>query len=199
MRLVLASRSPQRRAILRGLGVRFTVRQPGFDETEQGDPPQVALANALGKARSVARRDDEVVLGVDTIVALDGRIYGKPAHEAQARATLEALSGATHTVFSGVALVGPSVEPRTAVAATAVTFHALDQATIDSYLATGEWQGRAGGYAIQGAGAALVLALDGDHTNVVGLPVATLLALWPALPRGCNIAVSAPDPIRLQH
>ena len=181
MRLVLASRSPQRRALLRGLGVRFTVRQPRFEETEHGDPPQVALANALGKALSVARRDGEIVLGVDTIVALDGRIYGKPANEAQARATLEALSGATHTVFSGVALVGPSAEPRTAVAATAVTFHPLDRATIDWYLATGEWHDRAGGYAIQGAGAALVLALDGDHTNVIGLPLATLRSLWPAL------------------
>ena len=181
MRLVLASRSPQRRALLRGLGIRFTVRPPRFEEVAQGDPPQVALANALGKALSVARRDGEVVLGVDTVVALDGRIYGKPANEAQARATLEALSDATHTVFSGVALVGPSAEPRTAVAATAVTFRALDRATIDSYLATGEWEGRAGGYAIQGGGAALVLALDGDHTNVIGLPVPTLLSLWPAL------------------
>jgi septum formation protein len=181
VRLILASRSPQRRALLRGLGVRFTVRQPRFEETEQGDPPQVALANALGKARSVGRRDGEIVLGVDTIVALDGRIYGKPADEAQARATLEALSGATHTVFSGVALVGPSAEPRTAVAATAVTFRPLDRATIDWYLDTGEWQGRAGGFAIQGAGAALVLALDGDHTNVIGLPLPTLLSLWPGL------------------
>ena len=181
MKLILASRSPQRRALLRGLGVRFTVRQPRFEETEQGDPSQVALANALGKARSVVRRDGEIVLGVDTVVALDGRIYGKPADEAQARATLEALSGATHTVFSGVALVGPSAEPRTAVAATAVTFRPLGAAAIESYLATGEWQGRAGGYAIQGAGAALVLSLDGDDTNVIGLPLPTLLSLWPGL------------------
>ena len=184
MRLVLASRSPQRRALLRGLGVRFTVRQPRFEETEQGDPPQVALANALGKALSVTRGQGEIVLGVDTIVALDGHIYGKPADEAQARTTLETLSGATHTVFSGVALVGPSAEPRTAVAATAVTFRALDRATIDSYLATGEWQDRAGGYAIQGAGAALVQSIDGDRTNVIGLPVATLLSLWPGLAPG---------------
>jgi septum formation protein len=181
VRLVLASRSPQRRALLRGLGIRFTVRPPRFEEVAQGDPSEVALANALGKALSVTRRDDEVVLGVDTVVALDGCIYGKPADEAQARATLEALSGATHTVFSGVALVGPSAEPRTAVAATAVSLRALERATLDSYLATGEWEGRAGGYAIQGAGAALVLALDGDRTNVIGLPVPTLLSLWPAL------------------
>ena len=195
--LVLASRSPQRRAILEGLGVRFEVREPAFEEVADGEPRAVALANALGKARSVARGRGEVVLGVDTVVALDGRIYGKPADEAHARATLAALSGATHTVFSGIALVG--ARERSAVAATAVTFRALDAATVDSYLATGEWRGRAGGYAIQGAGASLALALDGDHTNVIGLPVAALLSLWPALARECNNAVSAPGPPRLQH
>jgi len=197
VRLVLASRSPQRRAILRGLGVSFTVRTPRFEECHDGDPQALALANALGKARSVARRDDEVVLGVDTIVELDGRIYGKPPDQARARATLEALSGRAHTVFSGIALVGADV--RSAVAVTTVTFRVLDAATIDWYLATGEWQGRAGGYAIQGAGAALALRLAGEHTNVIGLPVAALLSLWPALPRECNNAVSTPRPARLQH
>ena len=195
--LVLASRSPQRRAILRGLGVRFEVREPAFEETEAGDPQAVALANALGKAHSVARRDGEAVLGVDTVVALDGHLYGKPADEARARTTLETLSGATHTVFSAIALLRE--DERSTVAATAVTFRVLDAATVDWYLATGEWRDRAGGYAIQGAGAALVAALDGDHTNVIGLPLAALLSLWPELPWQCNIAVRAPDPIRLQH
>ena len=195
MRLVLASRSPQRQAILRGLGVRFEVREPRFEEVEEGDPALAALANARGKARSVAREGDEIVLGVDTVVALGGAIFGKPADDAQARATLRALSGATHLVLSGVALVGADGE-RSALASTAVTFRALDEATIDWYVATGEWRERAGGYAIQGAGAALARSLAGDHTNVIGLPVATLLDLWPEL---CNNATSAADPLRLQH
>ena len=197
MRLVLASRSPQRRALLAELGVRFEIREPAFEEVEEGEPRAVALANAIGKARSVTRGDDEAVIGVDTVVALDGALHGKPADEAHARATLEALSGRTHTVYSAVALLRG--DERTAVAATAVTFGALDAATIDRYLATGEWRGRAGGYAIQGAGAALAVALDGDRTNVIGLPLAALLSLWPELARECNNAVSAPGAVRLQH
>ncbi len=189
-RLVLASRSPQRRAILEALGVRFDVRVPDFVEVEDGPAEQIALGNALGKARSVPRAADEVVLGVDTVVELDGAIHGKPSGEAAARATLRALSGRTHTVVSGLALAGE--DERTAVARTAVRFRELDEATIEWYVAGGEWRDRAGGYAIQGAGAALALSLDGDHTNVIGLPVAALLSLWPALPRECNSAASAP-------
>jgi len=182
--LVLASTSPQRRAILESVGVRFRVRPSGFVETESVPAREVALANALGKARAVPRAEGEIVLGVDTMVECGGRVWGKPADAAQARATLAALSAQTHTVVSGVALVGES--ERAATAATAVTFRPLDPATIDWYVATGEWRERAGGYAIQGAGCALVAALDGDWTNVVGLPVSTLLALEPALLASCN-------------
>ena len=190
--LAPAAGDPARRS-----GVRFT-RPPA---PVRGGRRRATRRRSRSRTRwarrsSVARRDGEVVLGVDTVVALDGRIYGKPADEAQARATLEALSGATHTVFSGVALVGPSGEPRTAVAATAVSFRALDRATIDWYLATGEWRGRAGGYAIQGAGAALVLAIDGDWTNVIGLPVgdAARAACRRCCAASATTAVSAPDP-----
>jgi septum formation protein len=105
-RLVLASQSPQRRAILESLGVRFSVRPSGFAETEHGPGHEVALANALGKARAVPRVDGETVLGVDTVVELAGRLWGKPVDESEARMTLRALSGVTHTVVSGVALVG---------------------------------------------------------------------------------------------
>ena len=101
------------------------------------------------------------MLGCDTLVALDGVIYGKPADESAARATLEALAGTTHEVLSGVAVLLGEEEERTAIARTAVTFRALDEALLDWYLATGEWRGRAGGYAIQGAGAALVRAWRG--------------------------------------
>jgi len=127
-----------------------------------------------------AERDDVVVLGVDTIVVLDAEVYGKPADAADARATLERLGGRTHEVVSGVCLVVPGdAEPRTAVATTRVTFRDLDEKTLNWYIATEEWRERAGGYAIQQRGAALVASLDGDYLNVVGLPVATLLSLLP--------------------
>jgi septum formation protein len=178
---VLASASPQRRAILDRLGVPFTVRATEAQELTAGDPGGVAVENALRKARAARIAGvSEVVLGCDTLVALDGDIYGKPGDEGAARASLGALSGATHEVISGVALLIEG-EERTAVARTRVRFRVLGHDLLDWYLAKGEWQGRAGGYAIQGAGAALVVAVEGDYENVVGLPLATLLDLYPQL------------------
>jgi len=141
-----------------------------------------ALENARRKARAVARPGDAAVLGVDTVVALGDRLYGKPVDERQARETLAALGGSTHKVVSGIALLRDG-EAHEATASTAVTFRELDAATVESYLATGEWRGRAGGYAIQGRGAALVQSIEGDYENVVGLPVALLLELWPDVVR----------------
>jgi septum formation protein len=179
--LVLASSSPQRRAILERLGIAFEVREVDVRELEQGEPRQVALENARRKARAAQRAGaDEVVLGCDTIVCLDGVIHGKPADEVAARRMLRALGGATHEVLSGLVLLMGGGE-RSAVARTAVTFRELDDALLDWYLATGEWRGRSGAYAIQKAGAALVRTLDGECENVVGLPVATLLDLCPGL------------------
>ena len=181
-RLVLASSSPQRRAILERLGVSFTVRPTAVDELDRGDPGEVALENALRKARAAQRPGvGEVVLGCDTLVALDGTIYGKPRDEREARATLRALSGATHEVLSGLVLSLGGERERTVLARTAVTFRELDGGTLDWYLARGEWRGRAGGYAIQGAGAALVRGVEGDYENVVGLPLARLLDIYPDL------------------
>jgi septum formation protein len=141
----------------------------------------VAVENALRKARA-ARREGaaEAVIGCDTIVVLDGVIYGKPPDEAAARRTLGALGGRTHEVISGLALLLPD-EERTALARTKVTFRAIDARLLDRYVATQEWRGRSGGYAIQGAGAELAQALDGDEDNVVGLPLGTLLGLYPEL------------------
>jgi septum formation protein len=161
--------------------VAFTVRPADVKELDRGDPGEVALENALRKARAVSRLDaEEIVLGCDTLVALDGAIYGKPADETIARATLHALGGVTHEVVSGLALLALG-EERTAVARTKVTFRTLDEDMLDWYLATGEWRGRAGGYAIQGAGAALVRSVQGDYENVVGLPLATLIDMHPQL------------------
>ncbi len=120
------------------------------------------------------------MLGVDTVVSVGAHIYGKPADEDAARATLHALAGRRHAVVSGVCLIENGAA-RTAVATTLVQFRAFGAELVDWYVATGEWRDRAGGYAIQGAGAALVAAIEGDYLNVVGLPLATLLELAPGL------------------
>ena len=182
-RLVLASGSPQRRAILDDLGLAFEVRASDVAEEDAGAPRVVASENALRKALAVAASSppEAVVLGCDTLVATDGsEIWGKPPDVEAARATLRHLSGRTHEVVSGLALVQAG-DVRAATEITAVTFRALDDATIDWYLRTGEWEGRAGGYAIQGRGAVLVKRIEGDYLNVVGLPVGALLDLWPSL------------------
>jgi septum formation protein len=183
-RLVLASRSPQRRAILEQLGVEFSVQVPEVEELASGPPHEVALENAFRKASAVADGGaGEVVLGVDTVVALGARVYGKPADPEEARTTLIALAGRRHAVISGLCLIQDG-RSRTAAAQTTVEFRALSEELIDWYLASGEWRERAGGYAIQGRGAALVAAIEGDYLNVVGLPVATLLELLPDLVGG---------------
>ena len=146
------------------------MRPADIEELTEGDPHVVALENARRKAAAVDG-GGLPVLGVDTVVALDGRMYDKPADAEEARATLRALSGRTHTVISGIAL-----GDRISLAETLVSFRDLD-GYVDWYVATGEWRDRAGGYAIQGRGAALVTRIEGDYLNVVGLPVAALLDL----------------------
>jgi septum formation protein len=177
-RLTLASRSPQRRAILEQLGVDFEVVVPEVEELTEGEPGAVVVENALRKARAVS---GDLVLAADTEVVLDGRVYGKPSDAGQAESFLRDLSGREHQVVSGLALVDRGDE-RTAATWTGVTFRTLDERMLRWYLDCGEWRERAGGYAIQGKGAALVARIDGDYWNVVGLPVATLLDLKPFLP-----------------
>ena len=148
-----------------------------MEETAVGEPVAVARENALRKAQAgAAKRPGETILGVDTVVALDGEIHGKPASEEEARNTLRRLSGRTHDVVSGLALVR-SGNPQVAHEATKVTFRELDDTLIARYVDTGEWAGRAGGYAIQGMGAGLVRRIMGDYLNVVGLPAGKLLDL----------------------
>jgi septum formation protein len=175
--LVLASRSPQRRAILEQLGVAFEARPSEVEELTAGEPSALVVENALRKARAAP---GDHVLGADTAVALGDRVLGRPADEGEARGFLRDLSGATHEVWTGVALIRDGVE-RTAVARTDVRFRALSEGDVERYLAAGEWRGRAGGYAIQGLGATLVESIEGDYFNVVGLPVATLVGLDPGL------------------
>ena len=163
-RLILASRSPQRTAILDQLGYAHVVEPADVEELTQGDPREVALENARRKAGG---RPD--TLGVDTLVALGDVIFGKPGDEAEACATLLSLSDQTHRVISGLVYEDEGV-----TVTTEVTFRDI-ASMVDAYVATGEWEGRAGGYAIQGRGAALVRGIRGDYLNVVGLPAS---ALW---------------------
>ena len=141
-------------------------------------PPILLVRDhALGKALSVLEEaDGRPVLGVDTTVALDGRVYAKAAEAGDAESMLEALSGRTHAVISGIALVTPAWE-HLEDATTLVTFRKLNPRDLASYVASDEWEGRAGAYAIQGRGAGLVERVEGDYLNVVGLPAATLIRL----------------------
>jgi septum formation protein len=168
--IVLASVSPQRKAILEQLGIPFEVVPPRYEE-RASDPVELAA----GKARSVDG-GERPVLGVDTEVVVDGEALGKPAGPGEAEEMLERLSGRTHEVVSGLCL-------RTAMweelhgETTLVRFRSLDARDLAHYVASGEWEGRAGAYAIQGLGASLVERIEGDYLNVVGLPAARLVSI----------------------
>ena len=177
--LLLASTSPQRRKILEQLGIPFDVVAPDYEEHDApgADAVELVKEHALGKARSVAdQAEGRPVLGVDTAVVLDGRVYGKPANAEDAAAMLGALGAKTHLVVSGLALLTPGWEVFDHVT-TRVAFRPLTPRDVAVYIASQEWEGRAGGYAIQGLGAGLVEAIDGDYLNVVGLPAALLVRL----------------------
>jgi septum formation protein len=177
--LVLASESPQRRAILEQLDIPFTVVPPRYEESgvRGADPAEVVRAHARGKARSVAgEADEQPVLGVDTAVVIDGETLGKPTNAANAEAMLERLSGRAHEVMSGLCLVTPGWE-ELQHEVTRVAFRPLTARDLAHYVGSGEWEGRAGGYAIQGLGGSLVEGIVGDYLNVVGLPAALLIRL----------------------
>jgi septum formation protein len=177
--LLLASTSPQRRAILAQLGIPFDVVAPRYQEHDppDADPLQLVREHARGKAASVAgEADGRPVLGVDTTVVLAGRLYGKARDAAEAEAMLEELSGRTHEVVSGVCLLTPAWEEvRDEV--TRVSFRPLTARHLAHYVAADEWRDRAGAYAIQGLGASFVERIEGDYLNVVGLPGALLVGL----------------------
>jgi septum formation protein len=175
--LILASTSPHRRAILEQLNVPFEVVRPRYVETDPHDtsPQELVRQHARGKAHSVAAgAGGRPVLGVDTAVVRAGQVYGKPADEADARAMLRALSGGVHQVVSGLCLLRSGWEV-VEHEATSVVFRSLASRDIDAYVASGEWRGRAGAYAVQGLGASLVERIEGDYLNVVGLPAALLV------------------------
>src|SRR5439155_26304274 len=167
--LVLTSTSPQRRAILKQLRIPFEVAPPSFEEVPGTSP----LERAAGKARSVDG-GELPVLGVDTEVIFNGELLGKPANATEAEAMLEALSGRTHEVCSGLCL-RTEVWEELHAESTYVTFRTLTPRDLAHYIAAEEWAGRAGAYAIQGLGVSLVERIEGDFLNVVGLPGALLV------------------------
>ena len=167
--LILASTSPQRRAILTQLGIPFDAVAPDYEELPGTGP----LERAAGKARSI-EPDERPVLGVDTEVLFDGELLGKPANESEAEAMLELLAGKTHAVVSGLCLRTRAWE-ELHEATTLVTFREVTPRDLAHYVASREWEGRAGGYAIQGLGASLVERVEGDFLNVVGLPGSLLV------------------------
>lgn len=173
--LILASASPRRRELLTLAGIDFEVDAPDIEELRVGEPARVVVENALRKARSVAARraDGAPVLGVDTDVVCDGALLGKPADAAGAAERLRNLSGRSHEVLSGIALVADGAE-RTDLVRTRVTFRALATSEVERYVASGEWEGRAGGYAVQGLGSSLVERVEGGLSNVIGLPIPAL-------------------------
>ena len=179
--ILLASRSPQRRAILTQLGIPHDVVTPHFDERDElatgADPLGLVRSHARGKAASVlAGAGERPVLGVDTAVVLDGELYAKPVDATDAERMLEALGGRTHQVVSGLCLLTPAWE-EVHDETTSVTFRPLTARDIARYIAAAEWRERAGGYAIQGLGASLVERIEGDYLNVVGLPATLLVRL----------------------
>jgi septum formation protein len=170
--LVLASRSPRRRALLRTQGVRFRVEAQDVDETWRGERPETyARRLATEKARAASRRHPRAwCLGADTVVARGGEVLGKPASRAEAAAMLRRLSGRTHRVITAVALVGPGFRAARAVT-TQVRFRRLDRTEIAAYASTREPYDKAGAYGAQGRGAVLVAEVRGDWHNVIGLPL----------------------------
>jgi len=185
---VLASKSPQRRALLAALGCDLEVIEPRVTELTEGDPAEIVLENARWKASSVAGRTREgtLVIGGDTEVVLDGAALGQPEDAGEAEAMLRRLSGREHTVLGAIALLGPEREgdrlrTREGSVATVVRFRELAEPEIAAYIASEEWRARAGAYAVQGLGSALVEEVRGDVSNVIGLPVPLLLELAPEL------------------
>ncbi len=177
--IFLASKSPRRRELIAELGMPFVFGSPDADESvpEGTDPRAAALLVAERKAdaaRTMPEATGRIIVSADTIVVVDGRIFGKPANEADARAMLSVLSGREHQVMTGVCVVMPDGRKDSFCECTDVRFFAMSDEEIAAYTATGEPMDKAGAYGIQGIGKLLVEGISGDYYNVVGLPVSRL-------------------------
>jgi septum formation protein len=182
-RLLLASQSPRRHSLLRDIGVPYEVVTTAAEEQVEGDgAAALAATNAVAKVRHAALpggcSDGVFVLGTDTLVTVSGRVMGKPSTRAEAAAMIGELSGRTHQVVSGVALLRLGGQLRVATATTEVTFLSLAEAQIEAYVASGEWVDKAGAYAVQGLAGTFVSEVRGEYSNVVGLPLCLLAHLF---------------------
>ncbi len=176
-RIILASGSPRRRELLAYILPEFDVIPSGIEEIASGSPAQQVEKLAADKAADIAaKHPDAVVIGADTLVAVDAQVLGKPADAEEAAAMLKLLSGRTHTVYTGVAVVSNS-KTQTLVESTQVTFCALSDGEIREYIATGEPMDKAGAYGIQGYGGKYITGIDGCFFNVMGLPLNRLYNL----------------------
>lgn len=183
MRLVLASTSPRRRELLDAAGIEFDVHAVDVDERRDAGEPPEAYAERVArlKASTGARHfPDRPVLGADTIVVVDGEVLGKPRDAADAFRMLARLSGHSHEVLTGVALAHAGVV-HSAVERTRVWFTRLSDADIAAYVASGEPLDKAGAYAIQGLASRFIPRIEGSYSNVVGLPVATVVEMLKTL------------------
>lgn len=177
-RVILASTSPARRALLATVGLAHEAEAPGVDEDVPPGlaPGDIARTLALRKAAAVAaRHPDAIVIGADQVLDLDGAPFGKPADEAEALAGLRRLAGRAHALVTGLAVIAPGHPPVVEEERTVLHVRALSADEARRYVATGEWRGCAGGYRVEGRGLALFERIDGDWTNVQGLPVPRLL------------------------
>ena len=176
--LILASESPRRRELLTQAGIQFTVKSAHAEEISEGDPEEVTIRNATAKASAVQKLYPESpVIGADTIVYLNGHIFGKPKDTEDARRMLEALSGQWHQVYTGVAVADGAGRIYTACTMTDVHFIQMTDDEIDAYIATGEPFGKAGAYAIQGRAGSFIDRIEGSYSNVIGLPLTTVREL----------------------
>jgi len=176
--LILASASPRRRELLERVGYAPVVRPADVDERQRAGeaPVPYAIRIAAAKADAVARQPGDWVLAADTIVEIDGDVLGKAGDDAEAATMLARLAGRTHRVTTAVSLRGPDLARDLAVT-TEVDMVGFDDTAIADYVASGEWRGKAGAYAVQGIAAALVREVRGSITNVIGLPLAEVIEL----------------------
>jgi septum formation protein len=179
IRIVLASSSPRRKQLLEQLGLHFEAVEPGEVEDTLGIPKELVVENALAKVRKVVeQRKTGLVVAADTVVAVSGRVLGKPKDSVEAVEMLRTLRGSIHEVITGLAVIdAASGRVKTEVVETSVRMKQLSEDEIEAYIATGEPFGKAGGYAIQGIGALLVEEIHGCFYNVVGLPLSRLYDL----------------------
>jgi septum formation protein len=178
-KIILASTSPTRRALLDATGLRYEVRDPHYEENAPKNlsPKEVALFLALGKARAASKNDpEEMIIGADQVLDLDGVSVGKFYSEEEAKKGLRALSGRSHFLHTGVAILSRENDLQHFAVSTKLSVRNLTEEEINSYVATNEWKGCAGGYRIEGQGVCLFEKIEGDYFNILGLPLVELLS-----------------------